>query len=53
MTRPQVEATSNVENNNLDEAFIEDDGMTETTRRRIMTNAEIAAELEDTSDDDE
>ena len=40
-------------NNNLDEAFMEDDSYRDTTRKRIMTNAEIAAELDASSDDSE
>ena len=46
----QVEAIAN-ENNNLDDAFIEDDSQRDVTSRRIMTNALcIAAELENSSD---
>ena len=44
-----VEAIAN-ENNNLDDAFLEDDSQRDVTSRRIMTNAEIAAELEESSD---
>ena len=44
-----VEAIAN-ENNNLDDAFLEEDSQRDVTSRRIMTNAEIAAELEESSD---
>ena len=46
-----IEAIAN-QNNNLDDAFIEDDIQRDETSRRIMTNAEIAAELEESSDSD-
>ena len=38
-------------NNNLDEAFMEDDNLRHLTRKRIITNAEIQAELDASSDD--
>ena len=38
-------------NNNLDVAFMEDDSMRDLTSKRIMTNAEIEAELYASSDD--
>ena len=38
-------------NNNLDVAFMEDDSMRDLTSKRIMTNAEIEAELDASSDD--
>ena len=47
----QIEAIAN-ENNNLDDAFIEDDSQRDVTSRRIMTNAEITAELDESSDSD-
>ena len=37
--------------NNLDVAFMEDDSMRDLTSKRIMTNAEIEAELYASSDD--
>ena len=47
----QLEAIAN-ENNNLDDAFIEDDRQIDVTSKMIMTNAEITAELEESSDSD-